>query len=134
MRYQFFLQISRAEWVKLWRKTNRQEAYCWICSWLTSINPFHAGYTFRCTSRQKVWLQIRPHIVGPDLRAKLFAATSIFLKMNDKIYAKYWIIPSADDISKWLPIFPSIQWVNVMVCYKQKMRHTNCYSFQRHAT
>ena len=46
--------------------------------------------------------QIRPHILGPDLRAKLFAVRSIFLQIMTmtKIFAKYLIIPTADEIFK----------------------------------
>ena len=44
--------------------------------------------------------KIRPHFVGPDPRAKLFATRSIFLQEMIRYLQSFLIIPAADTIFK----------------------------------
>jgi len=67
--------------------------------------------------------QSRPHIVGPDLRGKLFAAQNNISLKIDKIFVKFWIISAVDTIFKMAEnIIPALSW-NGLICRHWNMQH-----------
>ena len=70
------------------------------------VNPFYAGYTFRCISRQTVCLSDQAPDVGPYLRVKLFETRTIFLQ-NRYIFNVLNSFCSRRKFSKWMKYYPA---------------------------
>ena len=60
---------------------------------------------------KQVGSQIRPHIVGPDLRSNLFAARSIFYQKLPKSFQIFELFLEQTTFQNGRQILPSIQWV-----------------------
>ena len=64
-------------------------------------------YLLLCTSRQSVWLSVQAYIVGPDLKAKLFATRAISLKKIQDIHKVWNNFCSKRTFSKWQKYYPA---------------------------
>ena len=58
---------------------------------LSPFNPYLRNTLLGVPLGKQIGPQIRPHIVGPDLKAKLFAAKSIFLKKMTQYFFKNYL-------------------------------------------
>ena len=62
--------------------------------------------------------QIRPHIVGPDLRVELFATKTIFLQNITRYLQSLEYFLQQTNIFNMAEILPSMQWVKTWLTIK----------------
>ena len=79
------------------------------------VNPFYAGYTFRCTSRQTVLLsQQVPQLWATET---ICSQNHISLNTNTRDLQSFEYFLQQTKIFKMAKIIPSIQWVNLVLYF-----------------